>query len=93
MYCLGASTKGNVLLHQLQLTREKVKAVGEINEDKFGKMTATGNIPIIAEKEVLKRDPRKTTILVLPWHFRVFFVEKLADFVSNGGHVIYPFEN
>jgi NDP-4-keto-2,6-dideoxyhexose 3-C-methyltransferase len=68
---LGASTKGNVLLQYCGITADLVEAVGEVNPDKFGKVTPGSNIPIVNEEELLATRPDYA--LVLPWHFRRFF--------------------
>jgi hypothetical protein len=46
----GASTKGNVVL-QFCGTTEEVRAVAEVNPDKFGAYTPGTSIPIISETE------------------------------------------
>ena len=70
---LGASTKGNVLLQHLKLSSKEIVAVGEINVDKFGRITPGTNIPIVDEAELLSTDIEY--FIVLPWHFRDYFVE------------------
>ncbi|MBT4732424.1 methyltransferase domain-containing protein [Candidatus Woesearchaeota archaeon] len=72
VYGIGASTKGNVLLQYCNLTKADIKAVGEINSEKFGKECPGTGIPIIKESEVLS-DPNGV-FLILPWHFRDFFI-------------------
>lgn len=84
---LGAGTKGNLLLSLVELGPELIDFVGDVNPDKFGKKTVTG-IPIVPEDEVTGGD--YDVILVLPWHFRRTFREKLTDYVSRGGAVIFP---
>jgi hypothetical protein len=69
---LGASTKGNVLLQYCGFTEADIFAVGEVNEDKFGALTPGTWLPIISEQALLDRKP--DYLLVLPWHFRKFFV-------------------
>lgn len=69
---LGASTKGNVLLQYLNITSNEIKAIGEINKDKFNKFTPGSNIPIIPENKALKMNA--DYYLVLPWHFKDFFL-------------------
>ncbi|MDB5988692.1 MAG: C-methyltransferase [Herbaspirillum sp.] len=69
---LGASTKGNVLLQYCGLTPEDVAFVGEVNPEKFGCHTPGTWIPIISEQELLSKKP--DYMIVLPWHFRQFFV-------------------
>ena len=71
---LGASTKGNVLLQYCGLSERELYAIGEINEDKFGSFTPGSLIPIVSEQELLADEP--DFLLVLPWHFRDFFLRK-----------------
>lgn len=70
---LGASTKGNVLLQYCGFDGVSIRAVGEVNADKFGCFTPGSWIPIIPERELLKQRP--DYVIVLPWHFRKFFEE------------------
>lgn len=71
---LGASTKGNVLLQYCGLSNRDLYAIGEVNEDKFGSFTPGSLIPILHERELLADEP--DFLLVLPWHFREFFLQK-----------------
>jgi hypothetical protein len=75
---LGASTKGNVLLQYCGFTEKDIQCVGEVNVDKFGCVTPGSWIPILPESAMLALNP--DFLLVLPWHFRKFFVhnESLA---------------
>jgi NDP-4-keto-2,6-dideoxyhexose 3-C-methyltransferase len=68
---LGASTKGNVLLQYCDLTEQEVAFIGEVNTEKFGCYTPGSWIPIIAEAQLLAKNP--DYLIVLPWHFRRFF--------------------
>ncbi|MEP6784644.1 MAG: class I SAM-dependent methyltransferase [Sphingomonadales bacterium] len=70
---LGASTKGNVLLQYCNLGPDEITAVGEVNPDKFGCFTPGSWIPIVSQDELLKQKP--DYLLVLPWHFRDFFLQ------------------
>lgn len=76
---LGASTKGNVLLQYCGLTTNEVAFVGEVNAEKFGCYTPGTWIPIISEDELLAMKP--DYLIVLPWHFKKFFVKskKLSE--------------
>jgi NDP-4-keto-2,6-dideoxyhexose 3-C-methyltransferase len=71
---LGASTKGNVLLQYCGLSSRDLYAIGEVNDDKFGSFTPGSMIPIRPEKELFADEP--DFFLVLPWHFRDFFLRK-----------------
>ena len=71
---LGASTKGNVLLQYFNIDSSLLPVIGEVNSEKFGKFTPGSLIPIQSEEDVLKSKP--DYLLVLPWHFRNFFVNQ-----------------
>lgn len=70
---LGASTKGNVLLQYCGLTEKDIFCVGDVNADKFGCYTPGTWIPIVPEDQLLAMNP--DYLVVLPWHFRKFFLE------------------
>lgn len=70
---LGASTKGNVLLQYCGLTENEICCIGDVNSDKYGCYTPGTWIPIIPENKLLAMKP--DYLIVLPWHFRKFFVE------------------
>ena len=82
---LGASTKGNVLLQYCGFTAEDISMVGEVNAEKFGAYTPGTEIPIVPESELLARNP--DYLLVLPWHFRRFFLQ--AD-KFKGRQLVFP---
>ncbi len=85
---LGASTKGNVLLQFCGIGPDEIQALGEVNPDKFGCVTPGSNIPIVPEAEV--RAARPDYVVVLPWHFRDGFIAREADYLNNGGRLIFP---
>ena len=70
---LGASTKGNVVLQYCGLGPDDIRGVGEVNQEKFGCFTPGTLIPIVPEQELLASRP--DYLLVLPWHFRRFFLQ------------------
>ncbi|MBC7489244.1 MAG: methyltransferase domain-containing protein, partial [Glaciimonas sp.] len=70
---LGASTKGNVLLQYCGLTEKWINFVAEVNPEKFGCYTPGTWVPIVPEQVLI--DSKPDFILVLPWHFRKFFIE------------------
>jgi NDP-4-keto-2,6-dideoxyhexose 3-C-methyltransferase len=82
---LGASTKGNVLLQYCGFTDKDVEAVGEVNPDKFGTFTPGTLLPIVDERELLSNEP--DYLIVLPWHFRDFFVTKYR---LTKGQLVFP---
>lgn len=85
---LGASTKGNVLLQYCGLTSEDLEFVGEVNSDKFGAYTPGSLIPIIDEARFANDEP--DYLLVLPWHFREFFLQK---YKLKKARLVFPLPN
>ena len=85
MAFLGASTKGNVLLQYCGFTENDVEAVGEVNADKFGVYTPGTLLPIVDERKLLADEP--DYLIVLPWHFRDFFVQKYR---LTKGRLVFP---
>jgi hypothetical protein len=83
--CLGASTKGNVVLQYCGLSALEIEAVGEVNSDKYGAFTPGSLIPIVDETELIASEP--DFLIVLPWHFRAFFLEKYQSIKSR---LVFP---
>jgi hypothetical protein len=84
----GASTKGNVLLQFCGIGPDEIEAIGEVNTEKFGCVTPGSNIPIVSEKEI--RAAKPDYVVVLPWHFRDGIIEREAEFLRDGGRLIFP---
>ena len=82
---LGASTKGNVLMQYCGLTGEDISFVGEVNPEKYDCYTPGTWIPIIPEAELLSQKP--DYLIVLPWHFRKFFLENDK---YSGVNLVFP---
>jgi hypothetical protein len=85
---LGASTKGNVLLQFSGIGKNLIELIGEVNPDKFGKVTPGSLIPIVSETEILKMNP--DYLLILPWHFKQTFMDTTKEYRANGGKLIFP---
>ena len=56
-----------------------------MNPDKFEAFTPGSLLPIVSEEDVLAMQP--DYLLVLPWHFRGFFVEHPRYF---GHNLVFP---
>ena len=84
----GASTKGNVLLQYCGFGPDDIEFIGDVNPYKHGRFTPGTRIPIISEEDMHARKP--DYLLVLPWHFRDFIIEKESDFLSAGGRLLFP---
>ena len=82
---IGASTKGNVLLQFYGLDSTKIEAIGEVNKEKYGKFTPGTHIPIIEEHLIL--DANYDYYVVLPWHFKEFFIQNDK---FKGKRLIFP---
>lgn len=84
----GASTKGNVILQYCGITPKEMQFIAEVNEYKFGRFTPGTNIPIISEKEAREMNP--DYMMVLPWHFKKGIIEREKEYMSSGGHLVFP---
>ncbi len=84
----GASTKGNVMLQYCDLSITELPFIYEVNEDKFGSETPGSQIPIV--REALPDGKNNDVLLVLPWHFRDFFVDKLENHLAAGASLLFP---
>ena len=84
----GASTKGNVILQFCGLTTDDLPCVAEVNADKFGCYTPGTRIPIVSEPDAKQRKP--DYFLVLPWHFKRSLLEREAEFIRQGGRMLFP---
>lgn len=82
---LGASTKGNVILQYCQISRDDILAVAEVNPEKYYRLTPGTLIPIQSQSEILSN--HVNYLLVLPWHFREFF---LSNPLFKGKKLIFP---
>jgi hypothetical protein len=82
---LGASTKGNVVLQYCGFGAGDLEVIGDVNPDKFGALTPGTWIPIEDEAKVLASSP--DFLLVLPWHFREFFVHNP---ILKGRRLVFP---
>ena len=88
VFALGASTKGNVVLQYCGVTPALLDSVGEVNPEKFGKLTPGTYISILPEEDVLSRNP--DFLIVLPWHFRTFFEQQQK---YAGKSLVFPLPN
>jgi len=84
----GASTKGNVILQYCKINSSMIPYIGDVNSFKYNKFTPGTNIKIISEEKLKSLKP--DYLLVLPWHFRDFIINKEKNFLNNGGHFIFP---
>ena len=91
VYGYGASTKGNVILQHLGVSKSVVTAIADRNPRKWGSSTAGTDIPIVSEADM--RAAKPDVLLVLPWHFADEFLKREQDFLRAGGEMIFPLPN
>ncbi len=84
----GASTKGNVILQYCSINKDDLKFIADVNLDKKNKYTPGSLIKITDEKAIKKYNP--DYMLVLPWHFKNFILQKEKKYLNNGGKMIFP---
>jgi len=89
VYGLGASTKGNTLLQHFGLSNREICCIGEVNEFKIGSYTPGSTIPILSEEEVLSSMTDKDIAIILPWHFREYFLT-VSRFKNKNIYVPLP---
>jgi hypothetical protein len=85
----GASTKGNVVLQFCGFTSKDIKAIAEVNPDKFGAFTPGTHIPIMSEADARAMNP--DYFLLLPWHFKDGIIRREKEYLARGGKFIIPF--
>lgn len=88
VYALGASTKGNTILHLARLSKNDIVAAVDRNPDKVGRRLPGTGIPIISEEEARANPP--DAFLVLPWHFKDQLLEREKDLRAKGVKFIIP---
>lgn len=84
---LGASTKGNVTLQTWQVTPNDIEVIGDVNPDKDGSFTPGTWIPIKNEESVIDE---YDVFIILPWHFKDFFVNNPK---FKGKKLLFPLPN
>ena len=91
VYGYGASTKGNVLLQMAGVTPKLMPAILDANPDKAGCVTPGTNIPIVFHDKPLSHlRTALDTVVVFPWHFRDFVLEKEREFLGQRGTIVFP---
>lgn len=86
----GASTKANTLLQWCGLDATKIRCAVERSPEKVGRVTPGTRIPIVSE-EAWRADPERAhTTLVGIWSFRDAILEREADYIRQGGALIFP---
>lgn len=87
-YVLGASTKGNTLLHMAWLDRDSIECAVERNPEKIGRLTPGSKIPIVGEEILRERPPQ--LLLVLPYHFKESILDRYSYLKGSGTRFLFP---
>lgn len=81
----GASTKGNMILQYLGLTREQIPFILDNSPKKIGTRTTGTLIPIVDETAYLQDPPRY--FFVLPYYYKQAFVKIIQKRLQPGRQV------
>jgi hypothetical protein len=84
----GASTKGNVILQYCGINSRILDVIIDVNKDKHNKFTPGSKIKIVGESYIKKLKP--DYMVVMPWHFKSFILNKEKSFLNDGGKLIFP---
>ncbi len=88
VFGLGASTKGNVLLQFLGITKERMPYISERNPEKVGLRTLGTDFELISEERARRLCP--STMLVLPWYFKNEIIVREREYLEQGGKLLFP---
>ncbi len=87
----GASTRGLVVLQYAGIDRELVDFAVDKNPEKWGRYIVGTGIPIVDMDRYRNAPP--STLLVLPYHFKREIALQEADFLRQGGRMIFILPN
>lgn len=84
----GASTRGGTLYQAAGLGGKDFCYAVERQSGKVGKWMSSIGVPIVSEAKA--RAERPDYMVVSPWFFRDVFVEREAEYLANGGALVFP---
>lgn len=84
----AASTKANTLLQWCGLDARSIRQAWERSPEKIGRYVGVSGIPIVSEAEG-RADP-PAALLVGAWQFREAFLQREAEYLAQGGRLIFP---
>ena len=84
----GASTKGNVILQYCEINNKIMPFIVDVNSYKRNRYTPGTNIKIINDSDLKKK--KFDYLVVLPWHFREFIINKEKNYLKKGCKMIFP---
>ena len=83
----GASTKGNIVLNQCEVSNKNLPFICDANKFKHNKYTPGTNIKIISKEKMRKLQP--DFLLVLIWPFRKEVINQEIEYIKKGGCLIF----
>ena len=87
IYIYGASTRGLVVLQYAGNTNKLIKAAVDKNSDKWGRYIVGTGIQVIPFDDYRQNLP--DYLLVLPYQFKDEIIRQEADFLKQGGKMIF----
>ena len=84
----GASTKGNILLHYCNISKEDIPFIGDLNPEKHTRLTPGTRIPIKSHDYI--KSLRPDYLFVFIWHFRKEIINLELEYLKKGGKLIFP---
>lgn len=85
---LAASTRGATIWQSAQIDEFLIDYAVERNPAKVGAIFSAIGVPIISEGEFRKRRPDYA--IIGPWFFRDEIIDREAEYLKAGGHLIVP---
>ena len=85
---VSAPAKGNTLLNYCGIDHQVIDFVTEKSELKIGLYTPGTHIPVVADDELLTKQPDYA--LILAWNFKDEIMANLTEFKKRGGKFILP---
>jgi len=83
----GASTKGNIVLNQCNLSSKNLKLICDANPYKYNRYTPGSNIRIISKEEMRKIKPKYLFVLI--WSFRKEVIKQEIKYIKKGGKLVF----
>lgn len=87
-YIYGASTRGGSIWQYVGLDVKDLPFAVDRNPEKVGKKIASIGVPIISEEQARLDNPKY--MLVSIWFFEPEVTKREAEYIKNGGTLIYP---
>lgn len=84
----GASAKGSTLLNYCDIGADLLDFVADRSAAKQGRLTPGTHLPIVAESELLARQP--DYVLLLTWNFADEILAQQSEYRRRGGRFIIP---